>query len=93
MLALSTYLGHSTASGTYWYLNEIPSLMRDIAERCETHDWSPVMTLVAPHITAFLQQFLPVERCASVNTCDTYADGFKLLFTYASRRLKVPPYI
>lgn len=49
------------------------------------------MTLIAPHITAFLQQRLPVERRASVNTCDSYAYAFKLLFTYASRRLKVPP--
>lgn len=36
MLALSTYLGHSTISGTYWYLDATPSLMRDIADRCET---------------------------------------------------------
>jgi integrase/recombinase XerD len=38
------------------------------------------MTLIAPHITAFLQQRLPVERRASVNTCDSYAYAFKLLF-------------
>jgi integrase/recombinase XerD len=49
------------------------------------------MTLIAPHITAFLQQRLPVERRASINTCDSYAYAFKLLFTYASRRLKVQP--
>lgn len=36
MLALSTYLGHSTVSDTYWYLDATPSLMQDIAERCET---------------------------------------------------------
>jgi integrase/recombinase XerD len=35
MLALSTYLGHSKICDTYWYLDATPSLMRDIAERCE----------------------------------------------------------
>jgi integrase/recombinase XerD len=29
------------------------------------------MTLIAPHIAAFLQQRLPVERQASPNTCDS----------------------
>ena len=49
------------------------------------------MTPIAPHITAFLQQHLPVERHASDNTCDSYAYAFKLLFEYASDCLKVPP--
>ena len=42
------------------------------------------MTLLAPHITAFLQQRLPIERRASPNTCDSYAHAFRLLFEYAS---------
>jgi integrase/recombinase XerD len=49
------------------------------------------MTPIAPHITAFLQQRLPVERNASDHTCDSYAYAFKLLFEYASDCLKVPP--
>ena len=49
------------------------------------------MTPIAPHITVFLQQFLPVERGASVNTCESYAYAFKLLFEYASNPLKVTP--
>src|SRR5208282_1104609 len=49
------------------------------------------MNPIAPHITAFLQQRLPVERNASVNTCDSYAYAFKLLFEYASDCLKVAP--
>jgi len=49
------------------------------------------MTLIAPHIAAFLQQRLPVERRASPNTCDSYAHAFKLLFEYASACLKVRP--
>jgi len=36
MLALSTYLGHSKVSHTYWYLEAVPDLMRDIAQRCES---------------------------------------------------------
>lgn len=49
------------------------------------------MIPIAPHITAFLQQRLPVERRASEPTCDSYAYAFKLLFEYASGCLKVRP--
>jgi integrase/recombinase XerD len=35
MLALSTYLGHTRVADTYWYLEAVPELMRDIAERSE----------------------------------------------------------
>jgi integrase len=35
MLMLSTYLGHSNAALTYWYLEAVPELMCGIAERCE----------------------------------------------------------
>jgi integrase len=35
MLALSTYLGHSKVAHTYWYLEAVPDLMRDIADRVE----------------------------------------------------------
>lgn len=33
MLALTTYLGHSHVTDTYWYLQATPRLMRDIADR------------------------------------------------------------
>jgi len=49
------------------------------------------MTLIAPHITAFLQERLPIERRVSGNTCDSYAYAFKLLFEYASGCLKTTP--
>lgn len=49
------------------------------------------MTPIAPHITAFLQQRLPIERGASDNTCESYAYAFKLLLEYASGMLKIPP--
>jgi site-specific recombinase XerD len=49
------------------------------------------MTPIAPHITAYLRERLPFERGASDNTCASYAYAFKLLFVYASKRLKVPP--
>ena len=35
MVALSTYLGHSAVAHTYWYLQAVPDLMRDIAEQAE----------------------------------------------------------
>jgi integrase/recombinase XerD len=37
MLALSTYLGHSSLQGTYWYLHSAPELMQDIANT--SHTW------------------------------------------------------
>jgi site-specific recombinase XerD len=49
------------------------------------------MTPIAPHITNFLQQRLPIERRASGNTCDSYAYAFKLLFEYASGCLRTTP--
>ena len=49
------------------------------------------MILLAPHIAAFLQQRLPMERRASPNTCDSSAHAFRLLFEYASHCTKLPP--
>ena len=49
------------------------------------------MTPIAPHISAFLQEHLPRQKGASVQTCETYAYAFQLLFTFASQRLKVSP--
>jgi len=49
------------------------------------------MTPIAPHITAFFQQRLPIERCASNHTSESYAYAFKLLLKYASERLKILP--
>jgi site-specific recombinase XerD len=50
-----------------------------------------MMTLIAPHITAFLRERLPLQRGASVHTCESYAYAFQLLFTYMSQRLHVRP--
>jgi len=49
------------------------------------------MTPIASHITVFLQQYLPAERGASINTCESYAYAFQLLFEYASNCLKIRP--
>jgi len=49
------------------------------------------MTPIAPHIEAFLRDYLPKQRGASQHTCDTYAYGFKQLFNFASQRLKQRP--
>jgi integrase/recombinase XerD len=35
MLALPTHLGHSTVANTYWFLEAVPELTRDSAERTE----------------------------------------------------------
>lgn len=49
------------------------------------------MTPIAPHITAFLQRRLAVERRASVHTCDSYAYTFQLFFNFLSDKLGVAP--
>lgn len=49
------------------------------------------MTPLAPHITVFLRERLPVDRRASEHTCDTYAHAFRLLFQYAAARLATTP--
>ncbi len=49
------------------------------------------MTDIAPHMSAFLLQRLPIERRASRHTRDSYAYAFQLLFCYTSARLKAAP--
>jgi integrase/recombinase XerD len=49
------------------------------------------MTPIAPLITAFLREHMPVERGYSPNTCETYAHAFRLLFEFASGRLGKRP--
>jgi len=49
------------------------------------------MTPIAPHITAFFELRLPLERRVSEDTRDSYAYAFKLFLTYTSARLKVAP--
>jgi integrase/recombinase XerD len=48
-------------------------------------------TPIAPHLTAFFEQRLPIERGASQNTRDSYAYAFQLLLTFASKRLQLRP--
>src|ERR1051326_6703903 len=49
------------------------------------------MTQIAPHVTAFFQERLTLERRASLHTCDSYAYAFQLLLKYAGERLKTAP--
>ena len=49
------------------------------------------MTPMAPHVTSFLRERLPVERGASAHTCEAYSYGLKLFFEYASSKLGKRP--
>jgi integrase/recombinase XerD len=49
------------------------------------------MTPIAPLITSFLREHMPVVQGYSPHTCDTYAHAFRLLFTFASKRLGLRP--
>jgi hypothetical protein len=50
-----------------------------------------IMTDIAPHMTAYLRQRLPVERSASQHTCDTYAYAFQLLLHFVSQKRSTAP--
>lgn len=49
------------------------------------------MIALAPHLCAFLQQYLPDERGASIHTQETYAYGFQLLLCYVAESEKTTP--
>lgn len=49
------------------------------------------MTAIAPHMSAFLREHLPQQKGASVHTCESYADAFRLLFEFAAQRFQVTP--
>jgi integrase/recombinase XerD len=57
-------------------------------EKCPLAE-AKTSTPIAPHLTAFFEQRLPIERGASENTRDSYAYAFQLLLTFASERLKL----
>ena len=49
------------------------------------------MTPVAPLMTRFLREHMPTVHGYSRHTCETYAHAFRLLFLFASERLRTPP--
>lgn len=50
------------------------------------------MTALAPHLSAFLREHLPIHRKASEHTCDAYAYSFQLFVNFAARRLRLRPH-
>ncbi|WP_254515859.1 hypothetical protein [Novosphingobium sp. G106] len=90
---LSTYLGHSHTSCTYWYLG----LSRAdgaccAAARCPVG--AGVMTRsppIAPLIERYFAQRLMHQRGVSPHTVASYRDTFRLLLCFAQRRLGKPP--
>ena len=49
------------------------------------------MTPIAPLVTSFLREHLPIEHGCSPHTCETYAHALRLLFIFASKRLGIRP--
>ena len=49
------------------------------------------MTPIAPLMTSFLREHMPIEQGYSPHTCETYAHAFRLLFLFASERLRMRP--
>jgi len=49
------------------------------------------MTPLAPLVTRFLREHLPVTQGYSPHTCDTYAHAYRLFFQFAAARLQTTP--
>ena len=49
------------------------------------------MTPLAPHLAAFIREYLPHERGCSRHTCDTYAYAFQLPLCFAAARCHTSP--
>ena len=49
------------------------------------------MSMLAPHIEAFLREHLARHRAASAHTCDSYAYSFQSLFEFAAAKLRTEP--
>ena len=49
------------------------------------------MTDLAPHLSAFLQEYLPNVRRCSRHTLQSYTECFRLLVPYAAEQVKPAP--
>ncbi|HEX9640206.1 MAG TPA: tyrosine-type recombinase/integrase [Candidatus Krumholzibacteria bacterium] len=49
------------------------------------------MTLLAPHLVAFIRDYLPGDRGCSEHTCAAYAYTFQLFLQFAAERSQVTP--
>ena len=49
------------------------------------------MTNLAQFLSAFLREYLPLERRASLHTSETYAYTFQLLVNYAAKHFSISP--
>lgn len=49
------------------------------------------MTPIAPLVTSFLREHMPIEHGCSPHTCETYTHALRLLFIFASKRLGISP--
>lgn len=49
------------------------------------------MTPLAPHLAAFLREYLPRDRACSPHTCESYAYAFQLLVCFAANRRGTSP--
>src|SRR2546428_13481791 len=49
------------------------------------------MTPLAPHLVAFIRDYLPGDRGCSEHTCAAYAYTFQLFLQFAAERSQVTP--
>jgi len=94
--ALSTYMGHSHVSDTYWYLLVLTGYSftngSNISCAGKLFSEGGKMTTLAQFLSAFLREYLPLERRASLHTSETYAYTFQLLLVnYAAKHFSISP--
>ena len=46
---------------------------------------------IAPYVTSFVREYMPVVRGYSQETCETYSHALRLLFSFAAEKLRVRP--
>ena len=84
MPVLSTYLGHSSAESTYWYLEAGPGLLALAAARLEacSPEGNHPMTALAPILQAFFTDRLMTQRAAARTPSRPTATPSRLLLGY-----------
>ena len=91
---LSTWLGHSEPSDTYWYLTgtaELLAAATDRVARRHADQRRRLMTALAPTLQAFFTTRLTSQYGASPHTVAAYRDTWRLLLGYAAQTTATPP--
>ena len=80
---LATWLGHSDAAHTYWYLTATGELMALAAGKLEPiSEGEILMNALAISLQTYFTTFAHTQRDLSVNTIASYRDTWRMLLKY-----------